>query len=285
MADPQWSSPSASWAISSIATATARMTAIVFARGDFDAVCVAQRQPVLRYAGDRIVSAAELVLVVQDAPLGDDILVPLHVDREPVAERREPRLADRGDGGARTQDVHALAQGELLLADRRHLAALQILQHEGIVQAHDLPVDPEDRVSMLVRDVEILADRDEPLLHRVACHVRPPIPLRRQASTAARARRPCHRWYVPQRRHRRNWPCSRPPAGFPAPGSVSPSPRRGRPYLRLLALKSLAKGGRGARFFRPAEAGAEQRFLMGSPTSSPTERGAASSQPHGAVVE
>src|SRR5215211_2983924 len=88
-----------------------------------------------------------------------------------------------------------------------------------------------------------------------------------------------------QRRHRRNWPCSRPPAGFPAPGSVSPSPRRRRPYLRLLALKSLAKGGRGARFFRPGEAGAEQRFLMGSPTSSPTEIGAASSQPHGAVVE
>src|SRR5215211_6765853 len=101
MADPQWSSPSASWAISSIATATARMTAIVFARGDFDAVCVAQRQPVLRYAGDRIVSTAELVLVVQDAPLGDDILVPLHVDRELVAERREPRLADRSDGGGR----------------------------------------------------------------------------------------------------------------------------------------------------------------------------------------
>src|SRR5215216_5664851 len=120
--------------------------AIVFARGDFDAVCVAQRQPVLRYTGDRIVSAAKLVLVVQDVPLGDDVLVPLHVDRELVAERREPRLADRGDGGAHTQDVHALAQGELLLADRRHLVALQILQHEGIAQAHDLPVDPEDRV-------------------------------------------------------------------------------------------------------------------------------------------
>src|SRR5829696_3280055 len=130
MADPQWSSPSASWAISSIATSDREDEAIVFARGDFDAVCVAQHQPVLRYAGDRIVSAAELVLVVQDVPLGDDILVPLHVDHELVAERREPRLADRGDGGARTQDVHALAQGELLLADRRHLAALQILQYE-----------------------------------------------------------------------------------------------------------------------------------------------------------
>src|SRR5829696_8260520 len=148
MADPQWSSPSASWAISSIATGYREDEAIVFARGDFDAVCVAQHQPVLRYAGDRIVSAAELGLVVQDVPLGDDILVPLHVDRELVAERREPRLADRGDGGARTQDVHALAQGELLLADRRHLVALQILQHEGIAQAHDPPVDPEDRVSV-----------------------------------------------------------------------------------------------------------------------------------------
>jgi hypothetical protein len=60
------------------------------------------------------------------------------------------------------QDVHALAQGELLLANRRHLAAFQILEHEGIAKTHDLPVDPENRVAVLVRDVEILADRDEP---------------------------------------------------------------------------------------------------------------------------
>src|SRR5919112_1948193 len=285
MADPQWSSPSASWAISSIATATARMRpssspgaismpyVSLNANRCFDMRATASSPRRSSYSWCRM------------SPWATMSLSPLHVDRELVAERREPRLADRGDGGARTQDVHALAQGELLLADRRHLAALQILQHEGIAQAHDLPVDPEDRVSMLVRDVEIFADRDEPLPHRVACHVRPPIPLRRQARTAARARRPCHRWYVPQRRHRRNWPCSRPPAGFPARWSVSPSPRRRRPYLRLLALKSLAKGGRGARFFRPAEAGAEQRFFMGSPTSSPKERGATSSQPHGAVVE
>ena len=113
--------------------------AIVFARGDFDAVCVAQREPVLRYAGDRILCAAELVLVMQDVPLGDNVLVPLHVDRELVAERREPRLADRSDGGARAQNAHALAQGELLLADRRHLAALQILEHEGIAKAHAFP--------------------------------------------------------------------------------------------------------------------------------------------------
>ena len=59
-------------------------------------------------------------------------------------------------------------------------AALQVLEHEGVAQAHDLPIDPEDRVAVLVRDVEILADRDEPLSHRIARHVRPPIP-RRQA--------------------------------------------------------------------------------------------------------
>jgi hypothetical protein len=161
---------------------------IVLARGGLDAVCVAQREPALRYAGYRVFSAAELVLVVQDVPLSDDVLASLHVDREFVAKRRKKCLADRGDGCARAQDLHALAQGELLLMDRRYLAALQILEHEGVAQAHDLPVYPEDRVAVLVRDVEILAERDEPLPHGVTRHVlvRPLIPLRRQARTAAR---------------------------------------------------------------------------------------------------
>ena len=56
------------------------------------------------------------------------------------------------------QDVHALAQGELLLADRRHLATLQILDHERLAKAQGLPVYPVDRVAVLVGDVEILAN-------------------------------------------------------------------------------------------------------------------------------
>src|SRR3712207_32810 len=82
---------------------------------------------------------------------------PLHVDRELDAKRREARLADRGDGGARAHGLHAPAKGELLLADRRHLAALEVLEHEGVAQAHDLAVYPEDRVPVLVCDVEVLA--------------------------------------------------------------------------------------------------------------------------------
>ena len=41
---------------------------VIFARDGLDAVGVAQREPVLRYAGDRFVSAVELVLVAQDIP-------------------------------------------------------------------------------------------------------------------------------------------------------------------------------------------------------------------------
>jgi hypothetical protein len=50
--------------------------AVILARGSLDAVCVAQREQALRYEGYRLVSAAQLVLVVQDVPLGDDILPP-----------------------------------------------------------------------------------------------------------------------------------------------------------------------------------------------------------------
>ena len=42
--------------------------AVVRARGGLDALGVAQRQPALRYVGNRLVSAVELVLVVQDVP-------------------------------------------------------------------------------------------------------------------------------------------------------------------------------------------------------------------------
>ena len=59
---------------------------------------------------------------------------------------------------------------------------LQLLEHEGIAEAHDFPVDLEDRVTTLVHDVEILAVRDEPLPHRIARHVvRSQLQLRRQA--------------------------------------------------------------------------------------------------------
>ena len=44
--------------------------AIVLARGGLDTVGVAQREPALRYAGDRVFSAAELVLVSPFGRLG-----------------------------------------------------------------------------------------------------------------------------------------------------------------------------------------------------------------------
>ena len=59
---------------------------------------------------------------------------------------------------------------------------------EGSV-VHDLPVDPVGRVAVLVGDVEVLADRDEPLPHRVACHMHlPTLLLCRHARIASRAR-------------------------------------------------------------------------------------------------
>ena len=44
--------------------------AVVLARGGLDAIRVAQREPALRYAGDRVFSAAELVLVSSFCRLG-----------------------------------------------------------------------------------------------------------------------------------------------------------------------------------------------------------------------
>src|SRR3712207_7647395 len=58
-------------------------------RSDLDAVCVAQREVLLRYTGDRLTPAADEVLVVQDIPLGDHVLPVRHVDREPVARSEE----------------------------------------------------------------------------------------------------------------------------------------------------------------------------------------------------
>ena len=80
-------------------------------------------------------------------------------------------------------------QGKLLLADRGHLAALKILEHEGIVKMHDLPANPENRVTALVRDVEILTYRGKAcrIVYRATCtHCTnsPPSPKRGRRTTA-----------------------------------------------------------------------------------------------------
>jgi len=61
-----WSAQSESWAISSSATGHRQHETFVLARGNLDSVGVAQREAVLRYAGDRLVLAEDVVLVVQD---------------------------------------------------------------------------------------------------------------------------------------------------------------------------------------------------------------------------
>jgi hypothetical protein len=52
--------------------------ALVLARGDLDPVGVAQRKPLLRYTGDRVTPAADIVLVVQDISLADPPLYCVH---------------------------------------------------------------------------------------------------------------------------------------------------------------------------------------------------------------
>src|SRR5688572_9947289 len=87
---------------------------VVLAGRDLDAIAVADREPSLRHARDRIAIALDLVLVVDEVPLRVHVRAVLDLDREPVADA-DQRLPDARDGAPVALDLHLVADAQLAL--------------------------------------------------------------------------------------------------------------------------------------------------------------------------
>src|SRR4051812_2304444 len=135
---------------------------VVLALGDLDAVGVAQAEPPLRHRRDLVAVALDRELVVEQVAGHLEVARAGNVDGELVSEGREEVLAYVRRLLA--ADRHGIRgpQGDEVPLDGRYLLAVGVLDHQAVAQRERLAVDVVRHPPGVVRDVEVVADAEEP---------------------------------------------------------------------------------------------------------------------------
>src|SRR5262245_3727664 len=143
---------------------------LVDAARDVDPVRVVPAEEPLRHLRHGPAVPRERVLVLPEAPLGDQVVRTRHVDGEVAPEEREHGLLDDRRDLAVADDLVRRAPREDLLADRRHLASAGVRHDERVTQREHLAVDEVRLAIVLVPDGIVVAPAEPLLLHQVARH-------------------------------------------------------------------------------------------------------------------
>src|SRR5215213_5968898 len=141
---------------------------VVLAGGDRHPVAFADPEPAFGDVGDRDAVVGDLVLVIQDVALCFQRIAPGQLDGEPVAQRGDDRLLDRGDLVAAVLDGHGVAGPQQPLLQLHQLVAVPVLDEDGVAHPQDLGVDMEDPLALVVLDPEVVPDRQQLLAQQVA---------------------------------------------------------------------------------------------------------------------